>query len=100
MAEKIIVKLPMDILELSGLNSVNLEEKSVLIWVIELYSEGKVSLSRAAKLVGMNNDEFIKEFQRRKLKRIGGPESIEEAEEELKNLSNALKEGKNDYSRQ
>ncbi len=83
MSEKITIKLPADLLELSGLSSENLEEKSLLIWVLELYSEGKITLSKAANLLNLKVDEFLEEFHKRHLKHIGGPESIEEAKEEF-----------------
>ena len=83
MVEKITIKLPADLLELTGLSSKNLEEKSLLIWVLEIYSEGKITLSKAANLLNMKIDEFLSEFHKRHLKHVGGPESIEEAQEEF-----------------
>jgi len=82
MVEKITIKLPADLLELTGLSSKNLEEKSLLIWVLEIYAEGKITLSRAANLLNMNVDKFLSEFHKRHLKHIGGPESVEEAQKE------------------
>ena len=58
MVEKITIKLPVELLELTGLSSKNLEEKSLLIWILDLYAEGKVSLSKAANLMNMKVDEF------------------------------------------
>jgi predicted HTH domain antitoxin len=83
MVEKIIIKLPADLLELTGLSSESLEEKSLLIWILEIYAEGKISLSKAANLLNMKVDEFLAEFYKRHLRHIGGPESIEEAEKDL-----------------
>lgn len=83
MVEKITIKLPADLLELTGLSSENLEEKSLLIWVLEIYSEGKITLSKAANLLNMKIDEFLSEFHKRHFKRIGGPESIKEAQEDF-----------------
>jgi len=82
MVEKITIKLPADLLELTGLNSKNLEEKSLLIWILEIYAEGKISLSKAANLLNMKVDEFLSEFHKRHLRHIGGPESVEEAQKE------------------
>ncbi len=80
MIEKITIKLPADLLELTGLSSENLEEKSLLIWILEIYTEGKITLSKAANLLNMKVDEFLSEFHKRHLKHIGGPESVEEGE--------------------
>ena len=83
MVEKITIKLPADLLELTGLSSKNLEEKSLLIWVLEIYSEGKITLSKAANLLNMKIDDFLAEFHKRHLRHIGGPESIEEVQKEF-----------------
>ena len=82
MVEKITIKLPADLLELTGLSSKNLEEKSLLIWVLDIYAEGKITLSKAANLLNMKVDKFLSEFHKRHLKHIGGPESVEEAQKE------------------
>ena len=82
MVEKITIKLPADLLELTGLSSKNLEEKSLLIWILDIYAEGKITLSKAANLLNMKVDKFLSEFHKRHLKHIGGPESIEEAQKE------------------
>jgi len=87
MVEKITIKLPADLLELTGLSSENLEEKSLLIWILEIYAEGKITLSKAANLLNMKVDEFLSEFHKRHLRHIGGPESIKEAQEEFALLS-------------
>ena len=79
MVEKIIIKLPADLMELTGLSSKTIEEKSLLIWVLELYSEGKITLSKAAQFLQRKVDEVLAEFHKRHLKHVGGPESIEEA---------------------
>ncbi len=83
MVEKIIIELPADLLELTGLSSENLAEKSLLIWVLEIYSEGKITLSKAANLLNMKIDDFLSEFHKRHLRHVGGVESIEEAREEF-----------------
>jgi len=83
MIEKITIKLPADLLELTGLSSENLEEKSLLIWILEIYTEGKITLSKAANLLNMKVDEFLSEFHKRHLKHIGGPESVKEAQKEF-----------------
>ena len=82
MVEKITIKLPADLLELTGLSTKNLEEKSLLIWVLDIYTEGKITLSKAANLLNMKVDKFLSEFHKRHLKHIGGPESVEEAQKE------------------
>ena len=83
MVEKIIIKLPADLLKLTGLSSENLEERSLLIWVLEIYAEGKITISKAANLLNMKVDEFLSEFHKRHLKHIGGPESVKEAQKEF-----------------
>jgi len=83
MIEKTTIKLPADLLELTGLSSENLEEKSLLIWILEIYTESKITLSKAANLLNMKVDEFLSEFHKRHLKHIGGPESVKEAQKEF-----------------
>ncbi len=79
MVEKITIELPADLLELTGLSSINLEEKSLLIRILEIYAEGKITLSKAANLLNMKVDEFLLEFYKRHFRHIGGPDSIKEA---------------------
>jgi len=80
MVEEITIKLPADLLELTGLSSENLEEKGLLIWILEIYAEGKITLSKAVNLLNMKVDEFLSEFHKRHLRHIGGPESIKKAQ--------------------
>ena len=82
MVEKITIKLPAELLELTGLSSKNLEEKSLLIWILDIYTEGKITLSKAANLLDMKVDDFLLEFYKRHFKHIGEPESVEEAQKE------------------
>ncbi len=83
MVEKITVKLPAELAELAGLSSKRIEEKSLLIWIFELYSMGKITLSKAANIVQMKIDEFLLEFYKRHFKHIGGPETVQEANEDF-----------------
>ncbi len=84
MTEEIKINLPRELIQLSGLSPELLEEKNLLIWVLELYSEGKITLSKAAQILKISTDKFLEEFYKRRLKRIGGPQSQEEAEEDLR----------------
>ncbi len=88
MVEKVTIKLPADLLKLTGLSSKNLEEKSLLIWILEIYAEGKITLSKAANLLNMKVDEFLSEFHKRHLRHIGGPESLNEAQNEFDIVQN------------
>ncbi|MHA1283077.1 MAG: UPF0175 family protein [Promethearchaeota archaeon] len=92
MSDKINIKLPLDLVKLSGLNYKNLERKSLLIWALELYSEGKISLSKAANLAKMNIDKFLFEFRKRHLKHIGGLESIKQAQKDFDSIQNLIGE--------
>ncbi|MGV9172470.1 MAG: UPF0175 family protein [Promethearchaeia archaeon] len=92
MKEKINIELPQDLLELTGLSFKRLEEKSLLIWVFELYSEGKITLSKAANLAEMKIDQFLSEFHKRHFKHIGGPESVEEVQKDFETIQNLTKE--------
>ena len=91
MTEKIIINLPVDLLELTGLSNEILEEKSLLIWSLELYTEGRITLSKAANLVQMKVDKFLSEFQKRHLKHIGGPESVQEVQKDFKVIQDLTK---------
>jgi predicted HTH domain antitoxin len=90
MSDNISIKLPKDLEELSGLNRDQIEKKSQLIWVLELYSSGSISLSKASQLSGLMVDDFLKEFYSRHLKHVGGPETVDEANRELNELNKAL----------
>ena len=92
MTQKISIKLPHDLLELTGLNSERLEKKSLLIWILELYSEGKITLSKAANLVQMKVDDFLSEFHKRHLKHIGGPDTLKEAQEDFSKIQDLIKD--------
>ena len=93
MVEKITIKLPAELLELTGLTSKNLEDKSLLIWILDIYAEGKITLSKAANLLDMKVNNFLTEFYKRHLKHMGGPESVEEAQKEY-DLIQKLTNGK------
>ena len=83
MSEDITVKLPPEVIKLAGLSPELIQAKSLLIWVLELYSEGKITLSKSAELLAIPTDQFLSEFYKRHLKRKGGPESLEDAEEDF-----------------
>ena len=95
MAEKINVRLPVDLLELAGLSSENFEKKSKLVWALELYSEGKITVSKAANLVDMKVNQFLGEFKKRHLIHIGGPQTLREAKEDYAVLKEQVKEKRN-----
>ncbi|TFF95742.1 MAG: hypothetical protein EU547_07180 [Promethearchaeota archaeon] len=92
MVKKIKIKLPADLLELTGLSLKNLEERSLLIWILEIYSQGKITLSKAANLLNMKIDDFLSEFHKRHLKHVGGPESVEEAQEEYDTIQKSIQQ--------
>ncbi len=92
MTQKINIKLPVDLLELTGLSSESLEEKSLLIWVLELYSEGRISLSKAASLAQIKVDKFLSEFQKRHFKHAGGPISVKEVQEDFDTIQSLTKD--------
>ena len=91
MVEKITVSLPLELLKLSGLDSERLREKNLLIWALELYSDGKITVSKAANLVNMKIDEFLDEFKKRHLIHEGGPLSVENAQKEYENIRKVIK---------
>lgn len=88
MVEKITIKLPGELMELSGLSFEGLMEKNLLIWALELYSAGKITVSKAAHLVNMKIDDFLNEFKKRHLFHAGGPSSVNEAQDEYKIIQN------------
>jgi len=49
---------------------------------LDIYTEGKITLSKAVNPLNMKVDKFLSEFHKRHLKHIGGPESVEEAQKE------------------
>ena len=70
----------------------DLEKKSVLMWVFELYSQGKITISKAAGMVNMYVDEFEGKFNKTELKHVIGPETIEELEEDIAAIKDLLKD--------
>ena len=90
MVEKITIRLPLELLKLSGLSSERLIEKNLLIWALELYSDGMITVSKAANLVNMKIDEFLNEFKKRHLLHVGGPSSLEDVQEEYKIIQNLI----------
>jgi predicted HTH domain antitoxin len=90
MSNHITIELPKDFEKLSGLNREQIEEKSKLIWVLELYSTGSITLSKASQLSELYVDVFLKEFYSRHLKHISGPETREEANQESDYFTKAL----------
>ena len=91
MFEDIEVKIARELVELSGMSKNELEAQNNLLLIFELLQQGKVTLSRASELAGMKVDQFMNEFRKRRLVRLGGPESAKEAEQELQNALKYLK---------
>ncbi|MHA1292525.1 MAG: hypothetical protein ACTSQJ_07655 [Promethearchaeota archaeon] len=58
---------------------------------MELYSEGKITLSKAAELVHMKVDEFHSEYKKRHLIHIGGPKTIKEAQKDYDTIQGLTK---------
>ncbi|MHA2364847.1 MAG: UPF0175 family protein [Candidatus Hodarchaeales archaeon] len=90
MSDSISVDLPKDILDFSGLSKDEIVAKSQLFWYFELYSTGKITLSKASQLSGLNIDKFLEEFQSRRFRHIGGPQTIEEANEDLNTIDDII----------
>lgn len=57
-----------------------------LLLAIELYLEEQVSFSKAAELSRINYGDFQHELSKRKIKRQGGPLTIDEPQQDLKTL--------------
>ena len=86
MSNGLKVIIPPELLALAeGYSAEDFAKKNTLLWIFELYQQGKVSLSRAAELAKLKVDEFLLEFRKRHLLRQGGPSSSKEAESELEN---------------
>ena len=92
MNEGLTIELPKDIPELTGLSPREIQKKSRLMWALEMCSQGIITLSRAAEVSQLSIDEFLEEFRKNKLKRIGGPEDVQEAQKDLENLKKILME--------
>lgn len=72
------------------MNFEDLMEKNLLIWALELYSAGKITLSKAAHLVNMKIDEFLEEFKKRHLLHEGGPSSVNNAQDEFEIIQKTI----------
>lgn len=90
MSDSISIDISSDILEFTDLSKDEIVAKSRLFWCFELYSSGKITLSKASQLSGLKIDEFVKEFRSRRLKHIGGPQTIDEANEDLKTVKDII----------
>lgn len=77
------IKLPKELKELTNLSELELEKKSLQIWVMELYSEGKITQSKAANILNKKVDEFLELFYQRHYKHQAGTQSINEANSDL-----------------
>ena len=89
--ENVEIKVPRDLMKLLGHEDVDaLERHSKLIFAVELYNEGKVSLGKAAELADVSYDAFF-HFLREKGHKIRvGPKTLEEAELEYKQVTERL----------
>ena len=81
---EIDVSLPDEFLKYFDDSPEKLQKINRIILAIDLYLEQKVSIGKAAELSGLPFDKFHEELSQRKIKRLGGPISVNEAENELR----------------
>lgn len=91
-ADNLSIDIPRELVKLSGLSINEIASYNIEIWVNELYSAGKISLSKASELLNLKVDEFLERFRKKRLVRIGGPQSIDEAITDEKNIMEVLEE--------
>lgn len=91
-ADNLSIDIPSELVKLSGLSINEIASYNIEIWVNELYSAGKISLSKASELLNLKVDEFFERFRKKRLIRIGGPQSIDEAITDEKNIMEVLEE--------
>lgn len=91
-ADNLSIDIPRELVKLSGLSINEIASYNIEIWVNELYSAGKISLSKASELLNLKVDEFLERFRKKRLIRIGGPQSIDEAITDEKNIMEVLEE--------
>lgn len=91
-ADNLSIDIPSELVKLSGLSINEIASYNIEIWVNELYSAGKISLSKASELLNLKVDEFLERFRKKRLIRIGGPQSIDEAITDEKNIMEVLEE--------
>lgn len=91
-ADNLSIDIPRELVKLSGLSINEIASYNIEIWVNELYSAGKISLSKASELLNLKIDEFLERFRKKRLIRIGGPQSIDEAITDEKNIMEVLEE--------
>lgn len=89
-ADNLSIDIPRELVKLSGLSINEIASYNIEIWVNELYSAGKISLSKASELLNLKVDEFLERFRKKRLIRIGGPQSIDEAITDEKNIMEVL----------
>lgn len=91
-ADNLSIDIPRELVKLTGLSINEIASYNIEIWVNELYSAGKISLSKASELLNLKVDEFLERFRKKRLIRIGGPQSIDEAITDEKNIMEVLEE--------
>ena len=91
MSNEIKVKISKDIVSLSNLSKKELEIESNLLLVINLYLQGKISLSKASELSKLKVDEFLEELRKRKILRNIGPSSVDELEKDYQTALEYMK---------
>ncbi|MCY3414212.1 MAG: UPF0175 family protein [Candidatus Heimdallarchaeota archaeon] len=88
------IKIPRELISLSGIPENEIEHVSIEMWVYELYSEGKISVSKAAQLLDLKVDQFLVDFRKKRMVRIGGPQTIDEAISDFDNLEVVVRDNK------
>ncbi len=78
------VSLPDEFLKYFDDSPEKLQKINRIILAIDLYLEQKVSIGKATELSGLPFDEFHEELFQRKIRRLGGPLSVKEAENEIR----------------
>ena len=79
-----IVCLPDEFLKYFDGSPEKLQKINRILLAIELYLEQKVSIGKATELSGLQFDEFHEQLSQRKIRRLGGPLSVKEAENEMR----------------
>ena len=90
MSDKLVVEIPKEIADIAGISQDEINDYNLEIWVFNLYSKGRISLSKASQLLGIKIDTFLKKFRKTHLRRAGGPNNIEEANADAEAISHAL----------
>ena len=91
MSDELQVEIPREFADIIGLSQEELIDYNLEILAFDLYSKGKITLSKASQLLNIKIDIFLKKFRKTHLKKTGGPIDQDEAIKDADAISKSMK---------